>query len=91
VVDARLASRGWRMAVATAGMAGALWLAHLFLAPFLAQASLAGVLVLGGVCLLGLAVYGGLGAALGIVRPAELRAMLRRPAGVRSAGPDEQS
>ena len=91
VVDARLASRSWRMAVATAGMAGALWLAHLFLAPFLAQASLVGVLVLGGVCLLGLVVYGGLGAALGIVRPAELRSMLRRPAGVRSAGQDEQS
>ncbi len=91
VVDARLVSRGWRMAVATAGMAGALWLAHRFLAPFLAQANLTSVLALAGVCLLGLVVDGGLGAALGIVRKAELQAMLRRPAGVRSAGPDEQS
>lgn len=96
VIDARLASRAGRMAVATAGMAAALWGAHLFLAPWLARASLVGVLVLGGVCVLGLAVYGGLGAALGIVRPAELKAMLRRQPGsaaadVRSGDPGGQS
>jgi putative peptidoglycan lipid II flippase len=90
VADQRLASRAWRMLVATAGMAAALWGALLLLGPVLARADTAGAIALAGVCVLGLAVYAALGGLLGIVRMSELRFVMRRQPGLRSADPGEQ-
>ena len=90
VADQRLASRAWRMLVATAGMAAALWGSLLLLGPVLARADTAGAIALAGVCVLGLAVYAALGGLLGIVRMSELRFVMRRQPGLRSADPGEQ-
>ncbi|MBM3647331.1 MAG: murein biosynthesis integral membrane protein MurJ [Alphaproteobacteria bacterium] len=91
LADARLRSRSLRMLVATIGMAATLWLALTALTPALAHADLKGVAALAAVCLLGLAVYAALGALLGIVRPSELRAALRRQPGLKPVDPGEQS
>jgi putative peptidoglycan lipid II flippase len=90
VPDERLVSRAIRMVGATLGMGAALWSAMAWLAPLLARANLAGVLALLGVCALGAAVYGALGALLGVVRLSELRVVMRRQPGLRSIDPGEQ-
>jgi len=43
-----------------------------------------------GLCVLGGGVYAALGALLGIVRLSEMRFVMRRQPGLRSADPDEQ-
>jgi putative peptidoglycan lipid II flippase len=88
--DHRLKSRTWRMAVATVGMAAALWGLLVVLKPTLAHPDLTGVIALLGICALGGLVYGALGALLGVVRLSEIRFLMRRQPGVRSADPDEQ-
>jgi putative peptidoglycan lipid II flippase len=90
VADARLTSRTWRVALATAGMTAALAGLVALLGPALAHPDLTGVVALLGLCALGGAVYGALGAALGVVQLAELRFLLRRQPGVRPADPTEQ-
>jgi putative peptidoglycan lipid II flippase len=90
VADKRLVSRSWRMLAATTGMGVVLWGALLLLAPVLARADFKGVVALVGVCVVGGTVYAVLGALLGVVRLSELRFVMRRQPGLRSADPDEQ-
>jgi putative peptidoglycan lipid II flippase len=90
IADQRLISRSWRMMAATIGMGVALWGALVVLDPALAHANIKGVAALFGVCALGMVVYAALGALLGVVRLAELRFVMRRQPGLRSADPDEQ-
>lgn len=90
IADQRLISRSWRMLVATIGMGLALWGALVVLDPVLAHANTKGVAALFGVCALGMVVYAALGTLLGVVRLAELRFVMRRQPGLRSADPDEQ-
>ncbi|MBI2735990.1 MAG: murein biosynthesis integral membrane protein MurJ [Rhodospirillales bacterium] len=90
IADRRLISRSWRMLAATVGMGVALWGALVVLDPVLAHANIKGVVALFGVCALGMVVYAALGALLGVVRLAELRFVMRRQPGLRSADPDEQ-
>jgi putative peptidoglycan lipid II flippase len=90
IADARLKSRALRMLAATVGMAVALWVALVLLAPLLAPATVKGALALLGVCVLGTVVYAVLGAMLGIVRLSELRFVMRRQPGLRSIDPSEQ-
>jgi putative peptidoglycan lipid II flippase len=89
IADRRLVSRSLRMAGATIGMGGVLWLGQRLLAAQLGHADLAGVVTLLVVCIVGAAVYGLFGAALGVVRLSELRFMMRRPAGIRATDPGE--
>jgi putative peptidoglycan lipid II flippase len=88
--DARLKSRTWRMAAATVGMTAALAGLLVLLRPALAHPDLKGVIALLALCALGGLVYGALGAALGVVRLSEMRFLMRRQPGVRSADPTEQ-
>jgi putative peptidoglycan lipid II flippase len=88
--DHRLKSRTWRMAVATVGMAAALWGLLVVLKPMLAHPDVTGVIVLLGICTAGGLAYGALGALLGVVRLSEIRFLMRRQPGLRSADPDEQ-
>jgi putative peptidoglycan lipid II flippase len=88
--DPRLNQRTWRMALATLGMSAAIVGLLLALRPALARPDLTGVAALLGVCALGGLIYGGLGAALGVVRLSEMRFLLRRQPGVRPADPTEQ-
>ena len=88
--DGRLSSRSLRVAVATLGMGAALWAALVWLAPLLAHGNLAGIAALMGVCALGGAAYAALGALLGVIRLSELRYVLRRQPGLKSADPGEQ-
>ena len=90
IADRRLLSRSWRTLAATAGMGLVLWMALAVLNPVLAHANVKGVLALLGVCVVGATVYAALGALLGIVRLSELRFVMRRQPGLRSADPDEQ-
>jgi putative peptidoglycan lipid II flippase len=76
--DRRLKRRSVRFLAATLGMAALLLLARFALAPLLAHADLPGVAALVGICLLGGGTYALLGAFLGVINPAELRARLRR-------------
>jgi putative peptidoglycan lipid II flippase len=79
-----------RVVVATLGMGASLWGALIVLGPALAHGNLAGIAALLGVCALGGLVYAALGALLGIVRPSELRYVLRRQPGLKPADPGEQ-
>ena len=88
-LDARLTSRTWRMAVATAAMGAALFAGLAVFRPALAHPDLAGVAALLGLCAAGGVVYGAAGAALGVVKLSEIRLMLRRQPGLKSAGPGE--
>jgi putative peptidoglycan lipid II flippase len=90
IADQRLMARALRMLAAAAGMGIALWLALALLAPVVAQANVKGALAFVGLCVLGGAVYAALGALLGIVRLSEMRFVMRRQPGLRSADPDEQ-
>lgn len=89
IADARLVSRGLRVVGATAGMGVALWFGLKWLALPLSQANVAGAVALAGICLLGVAAYALLGAALGIVKLSELRYVMRRQPGLRSDDPGE--
>jgi len=82
VPDHRLMVRTFRFALATSGMAAALLLAMLVLASALSHPDLGGAVALLGLCLLGGLVYGGLGAYMGVINPAELRSRLRRQPGL---------
>jgi len=88
--DPRLTSRAWRMALATIGMSGGVAGLLLLLKPALARPDLTGIVALLGICALGALTYGGLGAALGVVKISEMRFLLRRQPGVRPADPTEQ-
>jgi putative peptidoglycan lipid II flippase len=88
--DPRLSQRTWRMALATIGMSMALAGLLLVLRPALARPDLTGAVALLGVCALGGLIYGALGAAMGVVKLAEMRFLLRRQPGVRPADPTEQ-
>ncbi len=90
IPDGRLISRGVRIAGASAGMGVALWLGLLWLAKPLSRADIEGGVALAGICLLGIMAYAVLGAALGVVRISELRYVMRRQPGLRSADPGEQ-
>ena len=69
-LDARFADRAWRIAAASAVMAGALWLAAQAMAPLLAGAT--GVPALAALVALGMGVYAAVGRALGAFRITEL-------------------
>ncbi|WP_421996285.1 murein biosynthesis integral membrane protein MurJ [Reyranella sp.] len=90
VADERLVSRTLRMLLATLGMAAALWLALRLLGPVVAHPGWLGGLGLAGLCAVGALAYAGFGALLGIVRPSELRALVRRSAAVTPADPAER-
>lgn len=90
VPDRRLISRAVRMAGATVGMGAVLWLGLIWLARPLSRPDIEGGIALAGICAIGAAAYAVLGAALGVVRISELRYVMRRPPGVRSADPGEQ-
>jgi putative peptidoglycan lipid II flippase len=83
VADPRLKSRLLRILLASAAMGAALWLAAGYLAPALDGKLHVKTAALAALVLGGLAVYGGLALATGVVRPGELRDRLRR----RGAGP----
>jgi putative peptidoglycan lipid II flippase len=87
-IDARLSSRGWRMAVATAVMGAALFAGLTMLRPALAHPDFVGAIALLGLCAAGGVVYGAVGAALGIVKLSEIRLMLRRQRGITPDVPD---
>lgn len=89
IPDGRLIGRGIRIAGATAGMGAALWLGLIWLARPLSHADIGGGIALAGICLLGAGAYAVLGAALGVVRLSELRYVMRRQPGLRSADPGE--
>ena len=88
--DPRLVARSIRMVGASAGMGLVLWLALFVLTPPLAHANFVGVIALLGICALGAAVYGALGALLGVVRLSELSFVMRRQPGLSSIDPGEQ-
>jgi putative peptidoglycan lipid II flippase len=90
IADRRLVSRSLRMLAATAGMGVVLSGALVVLAPIMAQATVKGALAFVGICVLGAAAYAALGALLGVVRLSELRFVMRRQPGLRSADPDGQ-
>lgn len=90
IPDSRLISRTIRVIGATIGMGAALWTALVWLAAPLAHADFVGGVALAGICTLGAAVYAALGALLGIVKLSELRLMMRRQPGLKSADPGEQ-
>jgi putative peptidoglycan lipid II flippase len=86
--DARLLSRTWRIAAASIGMSLALWFGLMALKAPLAHPTVTGVAALAVLVVLGGAVYGLLGMALGVIRLGELRTALRRPARVTPDVPD---
>jgi len=88
--DRRLISRTMRVILAAASMSAALVGGLAVLGPPLAHPDLLGAVALLGLCAGGGLVYGALGAALGVVKLSELRAMMRRQPGVRPADPTEQ-
>ena len=90
IPDQRLVSRTARMAAATLGMGVVLWLALGLLALRLAHANLIGIVALLGICAVGAAAYGLLGALLGVIRLSELRFMIRRQPGLRPVDRGEQ-
>jgi len=83
VPDPRLLSRTLRAIVTTVVMGAALWLGMKALAPTLSRDDLAGAAALLGLCVGGAAVYGMVGALIGIVRMSELRSLIRRPRAAR--------
>jgi putative peptidoglycan lipid II flippase len=87
--DRRLISRTLRIALAAIGMSAALIGGLALLRSALTNPDLPGIAALLGLCVGGGLVYGAFGAALGIVKLSELRAMLRHQPGVRPAGPAE--
>jgi putative peptidoglycan lipid II flippase len=88
--DGRLSSRSARMLLATLGMGAALWAVLVWLSPVLAHGNMAGIAALFGVCAAGGAAYAVLGGLLGVIRLSELRYVLRRQPGLKSADPGEQ-
>ncbi|MBX3499644.1 MAG: murein biosynthesis integral membrane protein MurJ [Alphaproteobacteria bacterium] len=83
VADPRLKSRAWRMLVAALVMGLVLWLALRYAGGAFATPGAMRWLALAALCLGGAALYGAVGAALGIVRLSEIRGLLRRQPGVR--------
>jgi putative peptidoglycan lipid II flippase len=88
--DARLLSRAARIAVASLGMGVALWAALHALKSPLAHPDLMGVAALTALCAIGGLAYVALGAALGVIRLAELRTALRRRRAITPDAPVEQ-
>ncbi len=89
VPDSRLVSRAVRVAGATIGMAAALWGMTLWLAAPLSRPDISGGMALAAICAAGVAAYALLGVVLGIVRMSELRSLMRRQPGLKSADPGE--
>lgn len=83
IIDRRLKSRSWRMLVAALAMGIGLWLAVRYTGDVFATPGVPRWLALAALCAGGAAIYGGIGAAFGIIRLSEIRAILRRQAGVR--------
>jgi putative peptidoglycan lipid II flippase len=88
--DRRLVTRTLRVGLAAIGMSAALVGGLMLLKAPLAHPDLLGVVALLGLCAAGGLVYGALGAAIGVVKVSEIRAMMRRQPGVRPADPTEQ-
>lgn len=84
IADQRLMSRAWRMLAAALAMGIGLWLALRYAGAIFATPGVVRWLALAALCAGGAAIYGAVGAALGIIRVSEIRAILRRQAGVRS-------
>jgi len=78
------------MTAAAAGMGVALWGMLILLGPALTRATFEGTMALLAACVVGAVAYAALGAALGVMRLSELRFVMRRQPGLRSADPDEQ-
>ena len=91
IPDGRLMSRGLRIAAASAGMGVGLWFGLQWLARPLSRPDIEGGAALAGICMIGIAAYAILGATLGVVRISELRYVMRRQPGLKSADPGEQS
>lgn len=91
IPDGRLMSRGLRIMAASTGMGVSLWFGLQWLARPLSRPDIEGGVALAGLCLVGSAVYALLGGALGVVRVSELRYVMRRQPGLKSADPGEQS
>jgi len=68
-----------------------LWFGLQWLARPLSRPDLEGGVALAGLCAIGIATYALLGATLGVVRISELRYVMRRQPGLKSADPGEQS
>jgi putative peptidoglycan lipid II flippase len=88
--DRRLITRTLRVALTAIAMGAALVGGLGVLRPTLAHSDFLGAVALLGLCIGGGLLYGALGAALGVVKLSELRAMLRRQPGVKPADPTEQ-
>jgi putative peptidoglycan lipid II flippase len=86
--DARLRRNAPRIVLASAVMGVVLWLAVDWLAAPLHGGTLSGGLTLAGLCLLGGLAYAGGSEALGVLRLAELRGLLRRQPGLKPAASD---
>ncbi len=78
VPDGRLKNRLLLIVLSSSAMAVALWLAVRGLAPWLVAGSFQGIVALALIVVVGLAVYGVLAQLLGVMRWAEMRALLRR-------------
>lgn len=89
VPDTRLISRAVRVTGAALGMGAVLWGMMIWLAAALARPDIGGGVALAATCAAGVAAYAVLGGALGIVRMSELRYVLRRQPGLKSADPGE--
>jgi len=83
VADTRLKSRSWRMSTSALAMGVGLWLFLHFAGGVFANPGVMRWLALAALCLGGAAIYGVVGASLGIVRVSEMRALRRQP----GAGP----
>jgi putative peptidoglycan lipid II flippase len=83
IADLRLRSRSWRMLLAALSMGVGLWLGLRYAGGVFATPGVTRWLALATLCAGGAAIYGVMGAALGIIRLSEIRALLRRQAGVR--------
>jgi putative peptidoglycan lipid II flippase len=87
-IDPRLRRAAPRIALATAVMGLALWLALDWLAGPLRQGTLVGGATLAGICVAGGLIYFAAGELLGVLRLGELRGLLHRPPGPRTAPTD---
>jgi putative peptidoglycan lipid II flippase len=82
VLDARLKSRAWRIAIAAVVMGAVLWFAvrytgDVFAGPFMGRWPMLAALCVGGAAL-----YAAMGTILGVIRVAEIRSLLRRQTNV---------
>jgi putative peptidoglycan lipid II flippase len=79
IADTRLKSRSWRMLAAALAMGIGLWLFVHYAGVVFAHPGIMRWLALAALCFGGAAIYGVVGASLGIVRVSEMRALRRQP------------